>query len=482
MAATTHKTNKNQNLWQNVTKHIRSFSIFVKTFIKKNPMRAFLLVLGVLFLLMIGSKLLQPNVVKKETQNPVKAVHVYTIGNGPQATFQAKIEKAGVIKIVAQTAGVVQFINVKEGDKIWTGQQIVALSTNYQGGNAASLQRQIAQTQYQNLQDTFDEQNQLIDRNYDVATASAQNAQQVRDMTRDSANDTNNLINDNQQKLDAMKQQLATTPQSDPQYVSLQTGIAQLQSGIDQLRSAQRTASYQGANDKPPALLSTLQEDITKKQLDLQRKGLGVTKEVSRLSTLLSSVSEALMYPSSPFDGTVERIYVHEGQIVNPGTVIASITSDTVSTTAILQVPATIAQIMRQDQFSELQLADKKVSLKPYHIATEATDGELYSIVYAIPDAQQKLVTDGEYITINVPISTGDETNRKQLIPLDAVYQTQESSSVLLLTKNKAETKNITLGSVYGDYVEVTNGLTFGDHLILDRNIIAGDNVRVWNN
>ncbi|MBI5123309.1 biotin/lipoyl-binding protein [Candidatus Roizmanbacteria bacterium] len=441
--------------------------------LKRRPMGSFLTVLGMLLVIMILGKVLQQTKVESVKELSVKSVSVFSIGDSPKATFQAKIEKSGVIKLIAQAPGVVQGINVTEGDAVYKGQQIVSLSSNYQGGNAGSVQRQIAQTQYQNVLDTYDTQKDLIQKQKDTATTSDDNAGKLRDISRKSIDETNSLINANQAALDQLRQN------PNPSLVEQQT-INQLQGGINQLREAVRGIDYSSSNDNPPAKLSSMQKDIALKQLDIQQKGLYASKEISGLQLSLAYISEATMYPASPFSGKVERVYVHIGQLVSPGTVIATITSTDVKATAVLTVPAKVAGVLSQGLPSEIKMNDKKIALTPYYVSSQATDGQLFSAFYDIPDAYQNDFSDGDYIDINVPINSVKTTATDPLVPIDAVYQTQDQAFVLVAENKKAVTKTVKIGQIYGSYIEVLTGLSSGDQIILDRNVIAGDSIKVY--
>jgi RND family efflux transporter MFP subunit len=448
-------------------------------FIKRRPMLSFLLMIAVLFAFLILGKIFDSAPAEKAEQKQTKTVDVYKIGHGPQATFQAKIEKSGVVKIVAQSPGIVSNIDVKEGDSVWKGQQLLSLSTNYQGGNASSVQRQIADAQYKNVLDTFGLQTDMINKQRAVATASAQQAQQTRDITRQSLNDTNSMIDINQSQLDQINQDLAALNPSDKTYIEKKTAASQLQASLAQLRAGQRTTEYAAANDKAPALLATLQEDITLKQLSMQEQGVTLNKEISGLQSNLAAIAEGLMYPASPLEGTVERITVRKGQLVNPGTPLATIVSPEGKTTAVLLVPLAIARTIYDQEKSTLLINGNTISVTPTHIATEATDGQLYAVTYEIPAEQAQYLTDGEYISVQVPIGQKPRIPDDPLIPIDAVYQNQDHAYVLVINNNKAETRTVTAAHVYGGYVEVLKGLTNGDQIILNRNVIAGDTVKI---
>ena len=454
-------------------------------FVKRNPVLAFAaLILLFLVILSLG-KALQPKVEEKAEPQIVRSVQVYSIGKGPQATFQGIVEKTGVVEIVAQTNGVVQHINKKEGDTISMGQQVISLSTNYQGGNASSVQRQIAQTQYQNVIDTYSTQKDAINNQREIADQTQENSDRLRDIQSESLRDTETLIDNNQSQityLDDTLRELEASNQNgenDQQMQTIRGQITQLQGALNQIESQQRTTEYQTADDSPPARLADLQKQVTKKQLDIQEKSLELNKEVSRLQVQLAYVNEALMYPASPFTGTVEKIFVKKGQVVTPGTLIATIVANDVHTTVSVLVPSSVATSLQQGEPSSIALKKQTITATPYYVSTEATDGQLFSVYYDIPTEYQKNVSDDQYLSVTIPLGVTDSDAIEPLIPIDAVYQSQTTTSVLVAEGDKAVTRDITIGEVFGDYVAVSDGLKTGDQIILNRNVIAGETISV---
>lgn len=456
------------------------------SFIKRRPLGSFFIALGLLLFVIIVGNILQRPEEKAPSTPRVKTVSVYSIGDTPKATFQAKIEKAGVVKIIAQTGGVVQRITISDGERVNKGQTVIVLSSNYQGGNAPAVQTQIARKQYQNVLDTFDQQKDLITKQREVANKTDENADKLREIQRESIDETNNLITDNQNLLDDMRDSVealiaANNPANADTILQLQGSINQLQGGVNQLRLAQRNTEYQSSDDNPPARLSDLQKEVTLTQLDIQEKGLELNKQVSRLQLSLAFINEQLMYPASPFTGRVERVHVDVGQLVSPGTILATIAADDISTTAVLLVPENISKIILQGEPSELIIDGKTIAVTPYHVSTQATDGQLYSVLYNIPEEHQASVAANESIAINVPIAPADVVAALDpFIPIDAVYQTQDKAFVLVAEDGKAVSKEIILGNVYGSYVEALRGLSSGDEVILDRNVIAGEEVKIY--
>ena len=112
---------------------------------KHHPILSVVVTLVILLgLIAIQSTLRKPKA-EPEATKPARAVDIFSIGQAPRVKAQAQIKKSGVIKIVAQTARVVQQIPVKEGQTVSQGQNLAYISTSYGGGSTLSVQRQIAQ-------------------------------------------------------------------------------------------------------------------------------------------------------------------------------------------------------------------------------------------------------------------------------------------------------------------------------------------------
>lgn len=443
------------------------------------------LTLALLAGLLVAGRILQkPEQTEVVTEPEIRLVETYHIGTGPQVTVQAKVEKGNALTIYAQSPGIVQRVPVKEGQKVSRGQTLVNLSTNYQGGNAASLQRKIAAVQNLNTQETYDTQKELIGKQREMATVSQDNSQQLRDITKASLDETRTLISLNdeilrsvQENLDALESN-NVNGQQDAAVLQTKQLKSQYLAGLNQLRSGLRQAEYQGANDEPAARLGQLQKDITLKQLDLQEKSLDMGKEISSLQLRLAQVSEGLMYPGAPLASTVERIHVRAGQMVSPGNPLVSLQASGQATSIVALVPRAIAQSFSKLELATLEINGEQISLPVSYISQEAVQQGLYSIRFTLPEEQSSLVSDGQVIAVHLPLGTADTSETIPFIPLDAVYQNSNNAFVFVANDNHARTRSVSLGNVYGGFVEVREGLSENDQVILDRNVIDGDPVQ----
>ena len=451
--------------------------------IDQRPLTSFFVVLAVIFLLIVvGSVLRKP---KKEATvtPPEKDVQIYSIGSAPTVKVQAQIEKSGIIKIVALTPGIVSQINVTEGQEVEKGTVIGGLSSNYQGGNAASVQRQIATATYNNTKDTYDIQKDIIARQRDITKKTDENSDNLRDITSKSLDDTRSLLNADRDIISTLNSSLQglqsnnQNGQNDATILQTKQLIAQYQSGVTQLEAQARPAEYQTDPNKPPTQLSDMTRELTLRQLDVQEKALTLSLEASRLSLQLAQIQEATMFPSAPFSGVVERIFVNIGDNVNPGTPLF-VLHGAQTLKVVAKVPRDIAQKVSLVESSKIRIGDKTYAATPLYVSTEATDGSLYSVIFSIPDEYQDAVSDNEYLTIEMPVGFASTSNAIPYIPLDAIYQSSTDSYVFVVKNGKAETKKIVLGAVVGQYAQVVSGLTSGDEIILSRTVVSGDTIK----
>ncbi|MCX6732985.1 MAG: hypothetical protein NTV98_05595 [Candidatus Roizmanbacteria bacterium] len=454
------------------------------------PLRYFFGFMGILLLLIVLSHVFQtPPKAIIQTERQTKEVEVVSIGKAPRIRLQAKVEKSGVIKITALTGGVVQQIYKHEGETVQKGNWLFGFSTNYQGGVAQSVTRQVAEKNYQFLSDTYDTQKEVIAKNREIATKAESQAAELRDINFKSIDETNNLISLNNNVLSMMDQQLTALDainvngSSNSAILSLKQGKSQVLAALNQAHAAVRTAEYQTNGDNEPGAIARAQRDATLKQLDIQEKSLDLNKEISLLNLRLAQIQEAIMYPAAPFGGVIERINVKVGQNVTSGTVLATMTGTKNAASIIVNASGHIASSVSRLEASTITVGDASISAYPTYISSEPTDGTLHSIIFSLPEEEGKLFTNDQVITVDMPIGAANSSSTIPFIPLDAIYQTDAQSFIYIVQADKgvlkAVSKTIELGDVTGDYVEVKKGLSAGDKVILDRNIVEGDTLKL---
>lgn len=449
----------------------------VTGFVDRRPIQSFFFLLVLMFALIIAGNLLRRPAPQAEKTQIVRKVAVYHIGSAPTVNLQGQVEKAGVIQITALTPGVVQNIYAFEGSQVAKGSWLVALASNYQGGNALSISRQLAEKQNELIEVNYPLQKDLIGKQRDLANNTQNNFDELRSITDKSISETQSLISLNDEIITTLNDQIDNLGDSDSS-LPLKQLKSQFLSANLQLNNSLRQAQYQVDTDNPPTRLAQNQKDIALKQLEIQEKSLDLNREISKLQVSLAQVAEASMFPSAPFAATVERIWVRAGEAVNPGT-------ELVTLSAVVDPPLTVnvyltkemADTISRVEPSTIHLGSKSINLLPRYVSREAVQGDLYAVVFDLPQEDYGNVTDKGFVTVQIPVGYAQTSASIPYIPLDAVYQTQEESFIYLAKDGKAEAVKVTLGSVTGRFVQVESGLGSGDTIILDRNVVAGEPV-----
>jgi len=456
----------------------------LELFVRKNLFRVVGGLLIVLLILIVAGSLLRREKEEEKAEKEAIPVSVFQVGETPRTRIIGQVEKENVYKISALASGIVQEIYVKEGDYIYKNANLAYISTNYQGGNAATIQRQLAEKQYNNVLDTFDKQVELIDKQKEVAEKTDKNADDLREINEKSIAETEEMIRLNEEILDYFDENIrlyeatGSGQNRDLIYSAKQLKSTYL-SALNQLKSSLRSLQYQTDNDNPPAVLSNLQKEATIKQLDLQEKSLKLNKEVSYLQYRLAQVNECLFYPSSVGSGIVQKVHVHVGDLVNPGMPLFTIKGEDSAFKIRANVSKKIADNINILEPSYVYVGGEKIEARPEFISTEATDGTLYNLSYIIPPNYSNRVADGENIGIEIPVGEQESGLAIPFVPIDAVYQSNSDSFVFVVKNGQAVSLKVELGEVFGSYAAVLGGIDESAQIILNRNVVEGDRVAV---
>jgi len=418
-----------------------------------------------------------------EEEFPAKEVAVYQVGQTPRTKIMAEVKKENVLQIKAQTSGIVAAIYVREGDFAAPNSQLAYLATNYQGGNSASIQRQIAQKQFENTQAAFNDQLALIEKQRELAEKGDQNSDQLREISAQSIEETKGLINLNQEILDYLNENIslyqATGSAVNRDLISSTQQLkSNYLSALNQLKSSLRALEYESDKEKPPAELSELQKETSLKQLALQQKSLELNKEISYLQYQLALVNECNFFPSNLIAGVIQKVHVQKGDSVSPGSLLFTLAGQEKAVKISALVPKNIAQSIDPFQPTFIYLDGQKIELRPEFISSEAVQASLYCLEYLLPPDYSSLVAEKQSLSLEVPVGRQKSGSALPFIPIDAVYQSDSDSFILVLENGQAKSLKVELGEVYGNSVAVLEGLPESAQIILNRNIIAGEKAK----
>lgn len=131
---------------------------------------------------------------------------------------------------------------------------------------------------------------------------------------------------------------------------------------------------------------------------------------------------------------------------------------------------------------SSIQLGSERIELTPRYVSSEPTEGNLHSVLFTVPEISAALVADGSRVSVEIPVGQAKASVSVPYVPIDAVFQTQDTSLVYVASRSgegvyTATAKTVELGAVFGSYVQIRSGISAEDQVILDRNILSGDAV-----
>lgn len=461
----------------------------LKNFLGKRPFTSFV---GALILLVatIGvAQYIGKNPEETQDAQPdIRMVSVYSGDQNPVFEVLAKVEKSNIVKITSQAGGVVQNIRKTEGQTVAKGEGIVSLSTTYGGSSIQSVQREIAEENYQLTEDTYTDQVNLIDRRREIAEKVDSQADELRNITRNSLSDTKSVLSLNEQLLSDINQTLTFLESQNGDgsqnelIAQTKSSQAQLLSGVANLRTAVATSEYQVADDQEPAEISDRTRDLTQKQLDIEKKALEMQKQVAALNLRLAQIGEETMNPVSPCNGVITNVGVQRYESITPGTIIAEITCSSGLAKATASIPQALTHLLSKGDTGNAVVDGNEIALPVLYVSKESTNGYSYAVTFSIEENQESLINQG---FIKIRVEAQNPFTSRMYIPIDALYQTDEETAVYVAVQDnneyEAQRKSVQVRKIVGSFIEIESGIEMNDLIILDRGITNGQKVTIEN-
>jgi multidrug efflux pump subunit AcrA (membrane-fusion protein) len=232
------------------------------------------------------------------------------------------------------------------------------------------------------------------------------------------------------------------------------------------------------AENQDDADVTRREREVNLKSLEKARETRKVTLANAELNYKLALIDDAVLKPRSMSSGFVQSIEVKKGEYVGPGDVLATISNPFGNTTLEAFVVSEIAPFIDITKEARITLADGTVTkvVPTYFSASEDQDG-MFMIQFVLSDEVAKGISSGSTPKVELPLRFTHEATI--LVPLDTVYKNTDSSVVLVNVNGQAESREVTLGRVRGNYIEVLSGLNKEDQIILNRFVLAGDKIEV---
>lgn len=261
---------------------------------------------------------------------------------------------------------------------------------------------------------------------------------------------------------------------------NVQAGDHLMQLNTDLIQAEFQSAQAQARNDQTEF----------ERQQGLVEGGAAPTRELDQAATRLA-VSQARLQEVSarlqraqitaPTYGVLNRLRVKQGEYVQPGMPIAEIVQTDIVKVAV-SVPERDVPFFSAGQTAEV-LADIKGRRQLFEgtitfisrVADERTRSTRMEIT--LPN-QDGLLHSGQIVRARL---TRQILEDAILIPLRAVIPMEDGYTVYVAEDSRAVRRDVELGLIRGDHIQIIEGLRPGDRLIVEghRFVAPGQDVRV---
>jgi multidrug efflux pump subunit AcrA (membrane-fusion protein) len=220
--------------------------------------------------------------------------------------------------------------------------------------------------------------------------------------------------------------------------------------------------------------LNKSSEAVGLERLKKEREIRRYTLQGSRLNLSLALKNDAVFQPKSSLPGTITSILVRPGQFVSAGQTLATFSANDNTVTLEASLSPETAWLLDTEQKALLSLPEGNQELTLIYLSKEENENGLYTATFSAPSNLTSTLINNRYRDIQISLkSKGDTT----LLPLESIYQDTDSAWVMVAKDGKATPQSVTLGTVYGNYIEVVSGIESQDAIILTRGIIQDEPV-----
>lgn len=214
---------------------------------------------------------------------------------------------------------------------------------------------------------------------------------------------------------------------------------------------------------------------VTKQQLDNAKLNLSNAK--SRLMQTKITLGDATI--KSSINGIVNKKFIEPGSVVNPGTPLFELVD-----VSALKLKITVGET----QIANLKIGSTvkvKASVHPdevYNgkitfIAPKADASLNFPVEIEVPNNASKEIKAGMYGT--AVFDSNSNMAAVKTIPRTAFVGSVSTNQVFVVNNNIATMKKIVSGRIFGDKVEILDGLNDGDVVVTSGQINLNDNTKV---
>lgn len=416
----------------------------------------------------------------------------------------AKVTNKNEMKIKSITQGIISDLQIEEGDKVQKGNKILEISDNYSGDKSIDIQIEIASTQVEKakknkdtIKNQYNDRKNLAEETYDdyISTldlnrAKVKSLQEQINITEGLKDNVDDLINE----FEDFENEIEDYYEDMDQDFLAEQGVLQNKSTINNLKAASKQYAitlinlsdqlsqikYQTGSNYPGNQIAEINRNLTIAQLKLQQDMADIDLELAELNLELLGLQKDIYTLRSPINGKIEKVFVSEGELVNPGQEVAIISGKMNIILTTLVTPDLISKIDTDEKAITI-IDSKEYSAKIKNVSSTAIENGFYEIKLEPESKLADLITPGSSIKLDfkLKVTVDSDENNYVYIPVDSVFKTNTLEYVLVAEDGIAIQKGIKTAEVVGNQIRVTDGLAEGDLIIKDRRIIPNQKISI---
>lgn len=223
--------------------------------------------------------------------------------------------------------------------------------------------------------------------------------------------------------------------------------------------------------------------NLAKENAATQRDLDNATSQLAISKALLEGIRARLERTSilAPTNGVLNDLIVEEGEYVDPGNPVAQVV-DTDTVKVVVEIPERDVAFFSVGSKAEIFANTKgraESLVGTITFISELADPRTRSTrTEIILNNEQRLLRSGQIVNVRL---TRRILKDAILIPLLAVIPMEESKAVYVVNSSQAMRRDVELGIIRGDQVQITSGLEPGDKLIIagHRFVAPGQKVNI---
>jgi membrane fusion protein (multidrug efflux system) len=220
--------------------------------------------------------------------------------------------------------------------------------------------------------------------------------------------------------------------------------------------------------------------NLTKENATTQRDLDNATSQLAISKARLEGIRARLERTSivAPTSGVLNDLLVEEGEYVDPGNPVAQIV-DTDTVKVVVEIPERDVAFFSIGSKAEIFANTKEPLVGTITFISELADPRTRSTRTEITlNNEQRLLRSGQIVKVCL---TRQILEDAILIPLLAVIPMEDSKAVYVVNSSQAKRREVKLGIIKGDQVQIISGLEPGDKLIVagHRFVAPGQKVNI---